>query len=811
MDNNLFNFDCNKITKYFKNQIPVDASKLSSQYIDDFFKPDENSLLALDSNGNPIGNKEKMNDINASSLTWKSAADIFYGQQKIFVDQIEHLDIKQGSLGDCYFLSAVAALTEFPYLITQIFRSNFSISYGYFEIVLFIDGEWQIVILDDYLPVYKSNGSLCFSKANGNELWVVLLEKAWAKVNSGYRNIIAGYENQALNALTGFPSERYNTSTNSMNVDELWKLITKFDRLNSVMCATTTVDNSISDLGLVACHAYSLIGAIEIPHEDKTVKLVQIRNPWGYKEWNGDWSDYSNLWNSESKKAAKLEQKDDGLFYMCIEDFQKYFHYTSICSIMKNAFVKNESFELNSSSPYPYIYGINIEKNTTLGISAINKHYRFNRNLEGKPNGTHLILCKYDNNSLTLIDSDWSEGISVDLIKDLSPANYVLWVWNDLKNSESDDLNTSFKTKKVNVCLTGSENFSFRFNAVDKDYNFLQLIIYNHLKNTRDISADNCSICENMFHNSGIGYRFIKNGYDQWNYQWKCNSKSVQNMSTIVPYINTDEFNVIVKPKKWGFILANRIIFYSQYWFNYETKAEFIKCNDDEVCKSFDEMTNFENEIYKKSTLENVPFDSKDNKYFYTLTEKIFDNKNYVEDNQNSKNIEESAKSKLYKSYPELMAKLDNFPNHPDEDKLNLTWGELKYSTCNYIGQINKNNLREGKGILIFPGDTGYMSHYLNNKRNGKCITWLENFFVSYDGEVKDDKNHGKGTRYYKAGSWVVGNFENGILKGDCTNYWSVDSYWVGKADNDKLHGDGIYYNNGTSRSVRYENNQPVS
>ncbi len=45
------------------------------------------------------------------------------------------------------------------------------------------------------------------------------------------------------------------------------------------------------DSGLIKGHAYSVTGANLLPVRGKEVKLIRIRNPWGQKEWNGDWSD----------------------------------------------------------------------------------------------------------------------------------------------------------------------------------------------------------------------------------------------------------------------------------------------------------------------------------------------------------------------------------------------------------------------------------------------------------------------------------------------------------------------------------------
>lgn len=62
--------------------------------------------------------------------------------------------------------------------------------------------------------------------------------------------------------------------------------------------------SDMKKVGLVDAHAYSLIAAreIKVPRsQGSRAKIVQVRNPWGKKEWAGDWSDNSKLWTEETK------------------------------------------------------------------------------------------------------------------------------------------------------------------------------------------------------------------------------------------------------------------------------------------------------------------------------------------------------------------------------------------------------------------------------------------------------------------------------------------------------------------------------
>ncbi len=123
------------------------------------------------------------------------------------VNDISIDDVLQGYLGNCYLMSSLAAMTNMPQLICQLFRSFQINKYGCYEIGLNIEREWQIILLDDYFPCSKKTRTPIFAKPNGPELWVMLLEKAWAKINGGYINITGGYASEVLSVFTSFPIE----------------------------------------------------------------------------------------------------------------------------------------------------------------------------------------------------------------------------------------------------------------------------------------------------------------------------------------------------------------------------------------------------------------------------------------------------------------------------------------------------------------------------------------------------------------------------------------------------------------------------
>ena len=118
----------------------------------------------------------------------------------------------------------MASLSEFPFTVKRIFETTEISSYSYYGVWLFIDGLWKCIILDDYFPTHA--GKPIFSRNNKNELWVMLIEKAYAKLFKNYQNIEKGLTGIALNALTGAPFEYFNKNP-AENIDNeaAWKFL----------------------------------------------------------------------------------------------------------------------------------------------------------------------------------------------------------------------------------------------------------------------------------------------------------------------------------------------------------------------------------------------------------------------------------------------------------------------------------------------------------------------------------------------------------------------------------------------------------
>ncbi len=104
-------------------------------------------------------------------------------------------------------------MAEFPARIKEIFLTDVVNEAGCYGVSLCINGEFKDIYVDDLIPCHlNADGEVvpAFSKSKNNELWVLILEKIWAKINHNYENTVTGFASEAFRCLTGAPVEFYN-------------------------------------------------------------------------------------------------------------------------------------------------------------------------------------------------------------------------------------------------------------------------------------------------------------------------------------------------------------------------------------------------------------------------------------------------------------------------------------------------------------------------------------------------------------------------------------------------------------------------
>jgi hypothetical protein len=99
-----------------------------------------------------------------AEFEWRRPKDVYGEGNFSLYDKISPEDIYQGKLGDCYFLSSLASLAEYPDRIKRIFITKEINDAGCYAVNLFINGERRTVVVDDYFPYDTRKNRWAFSR-----------------------------------------------------------------------------------------------------------------------------------------------------------------------------------------------------------------------------------------------------------------------------------------------------------------------------------------------------------------------------------------------------------------------------------------------------------------------------------------------------------------------------------------------------------------------------------------------------------------------------------------------------------------------
>ena len=228
-------------------------------------------------------------------------------------------------MADCYFLAALAGLAEDEEDKAHLqlgarIRNNFlTAEYneaGCYVVEFYVDGQALEVVVDEWFPFYRDKQGVeqfCFARNKPGELadkegeiWVQIIEKCWAKICGSYEAAEAGTCMEAFNNIDGTPCQEYSLKALEDNKQEamLWDMLVEADKYRYPVTASINSTqrcnaDDIRNFGLCDFHSYTMMRCLPVQLQERGKEyrfMLQLRNPWGKKEWLGPWSDYSKAW-----------------------------------------------------------------------------------------------------------------------------------------------------------------------------------------------------------------------------------------------------------------------------------------------------------------------------------------------------------------------------------------------------------------------------------------------------------------------------------------------------------------------------------
>lgn len=183
-------------------------------------------------------------------------------------------DIKQGQIGDCYFLSVLSDVARTDPMKIQ--QSILDLGDGTYLVNLVKNGQNVFVHVDASLPVLWANQPAYADFGTNGSMWTAIMEKAWTYVRGGapsYNGISSGWMDEAFASLGASASDVYSATSGQA----LLTLIQS--QLTAGKAVTYATSTPVAGAPLVGDHAYSVVSVVTGVNGVAT-GLV-LRNPWG--------------------------------------------------------------------------------------------------------------------------------------------------------------------------------------------------------------------------------------------------------------------------------------------------------------------------------------------------------------------------------------------------------------------------------------------------------------------------------------------------------------------------------------------------
>ncbi len=748
-------------------------------FTDAEFPPDENSLMGKSTEGtflDPIEGRHKL--IVPGEVEWNRIGDIV-PKPVIYEDTINMDLIKYGRVALPYLYSVLAALAKkYPAIFTKIILTKEYNPEGKYEVRLYVDGEFKTITIDDYFPCIVGTNVYYFTRPANFEFWPLLIEKAWAKVNGGYLNIINCWPGDFFTALTGFTFDELVHP--EITPEELFDEVTKVVDNNGLVFCLTSDNKEVEDKGLFNYRTYILEKTAKVESEPgKFVCLCKFRDAEKEHDWIGDYSPNSSAWTDTLKSSiapGDLEVKDDE-FWISLEDLKNLFLRTDLCHMLTDAFSTTFPFGKEQLAT-PKVFNFFVEQEGPVSVSVLEKNWHFHRELRNVSHPTSLLVAEYDpaNGNIKNVYGNFENNEDLHLTKTLPSGYYLAWAY------KTTDPNEKLEVDEMKVRFTSVAKISVALIGDDENFDLMRNIIHNYLKeqNKDKIKADDFFYAvDNSFDKSGIGYEMVINPLNNIYQNWKVDSSATHGFLILPPHDKPD-LELIIGYNDYQLILGIKRYKYGTHCLNLGIDVTIFKGTTQEPPK-----------MEPKPNCEK--FFSKDNSAFKPLSEspafvlsELSTSPTYPTFNHWDLFLE-----KYKDTYPLIVEELKKLePLTEEKFDVNI----IKRNGNTYIGEADY-GIRYGRGAYIFANDkTTYIGYWDMGLQFLRGKVFDKDNKLVYEGDYKKGLREGKGVYNYQGGEKYEGDFVNGVKEGNGVFTWSDGLRWEGGFKNDDLNGEGTFY-----------------
>lgn len=156
--------------------------------------------------------------------SWKRVAE--WNPKAKLVDNAEFQDLHQGSIGDCFFIAAMAAIVANRKSFVRRQVVAYDQEVGVYGVMFCEEMHFVYVIVDDYLALTGKYLKYGHNDWRSNEFWVSIIEKAYFKHLGCLEMCCGGWPEEAVYSMLGGVFGQYPvTDKEFSDPSRLWKII----------------------------------------------------------------------------------------------------------------------------------------------------------------------------------------------------------------------------------------------------------------------------------------------------------------------------------------------------------------------------------------------------------------------------------------------------------------------------------------------------------------------------------------------------------------------------------------------------------